>query len=75
MPVEYRCEGCGVQVTALGTFERPAHGFCVQCAFLCAYVPDPVEMMAMRKALDVDRREDDEPVIRPAARSFALAGC
>jgi hypothetical protein len=73
--VEYSCEGCGVRVIAFPVFQPPSHGFCVQCAFLCAYVPDPVEMMAMRKALDADRREDDEPVSHRVARSAALVGC
>jgi len=58
MAVEYACEGCGVRVTVLGAFLPPAHGFCVQCAFLCDYIPDPAEMMAVRKALDADRQDD-----------------
>jgi len=53
MAVEYRCEGCGVRVITLPVFQPPSHGFCVQRAFLCACVPDPVEMMAMRKALEL----------------------
>jgi len=55
MAVKYTCEGCGVRVVALSLSEPPAHGFCMQCAFLCEYIPDPVEMMAVRKALDEDR--------------------
>jgi hypothetical protein len=72
--VEYTCEGCGVRVMTLAVFRPPAHGFCIQCAFLCAYVPDPVEMVALRKALDADRQEDDEPVTRPVARSAGRGG-
>jgi hypothetical protein len=45
-------------VTALSIFQAPAHGFCIQCAFLCACAPDPVEMMAARKALDADREDE-----------------
>jgi hypothetical protein len=75
MAVTYSCEGCGVSVTSLALFKPPAHGFCIQCAFLCAYVPDPVEMVAMRKALDADRREGDEPVSHRGAQFAALADC
>jgi hypothetical protein len=75
MAVEYRCEGCGVRVTTLPVSRPPAHGFCFQCAFLCAYVPDPVEMVALRKALDADRREDDEPVSHRVTRSAEPGGC
>jgi hypothetical protein len=75
MAVEYSCEGCGVRVMTLPVFRPPAHGFCIQCAFLCAYIADPVEMVALRKALDADRREDAEPVTRPAARSAGPGGC
>jgi hypothetical protein len=66
MAIEYTCEGCGVHVTALSVFQPPAHGFCVQCAFLCACIPDPVEMMAVRKALDADREDEVGPM--PASR-------
>ena len=58
MAVKYVCEGCGVCVVALSVSEPPAHGFCVQCAFLCDYIPDPAEMMAVRKALDADREDE-----------------
>jgi hypothetical protein len=34
----------------------------VQCAFLCACIPDPVEMMAVRKALDADREGEMGPM-------------
>jgi hypothetical protein len=59
MAVEYRCEGCGVHVAALSLSQPPPHGFCVQCAFLSEFIPDPVEMMALRKALDVDRQDEE----------------
>ena len=58
MAVEYACEGCGVYVTSLAVFDPPMHGFCVQCAFLSEYIPDPVEMMVVRKALDVERQDE-----------------
>jgi hypothetical protein len=58
MAVEYACEGCGMWVAALSVSQPPAHGFCVQCAFLCEYIPDPGEMLAVRKALDVDRKDE-----------------
>jgi hypothetical protein len=60
MAIEYTCEGCGVRVSALAVFQPPAHGFCVQCAFLCEFIPEPAEMLAVRKALDVARK-DEEP--------------
>jgi hypothetical protein len=52
---EFDCEGCGVHVVALGLAEPPAHGFCCQCAFLCEYVPDPVEMWAVYQRLQGER--------------------
>jgi hypothetical protein len=58
MAVEYACEGCGMRVAALSVFQPPAHGFCMQCAFLCEYIPDPGEMLAVRKALDADRKDE-----------------
>jgi hypothetical protein len=35
MAIEYTCEECRMRVTAISVFQPPAHGFCVQCAFLC----------------------------------------
>ena len=58
MAIEYICEGCGQRVVALSVSEPPAHGFCVQCAFLCEYIPDPGEMLVVRKALDADRKDE-----------------
>jgi hypothetical protein len=58
MAVEYTCEGCGTRVIALSVFQPPAHGFCVQCAFLSEYISDPAEMLAVRKVLDADRKDE-----------------
>jgi len=30
----------------------------MQCAFLCEYIPDPEEMLKVRRALDADRKDD-----------------
>jgi hypothetical protein len=57
--VEYACEGCGVRVVSLSLSRTPAHGFCVQCAFLCEFIPDPKEMLEVRKALDAERNDDE----------------
>jgi hypothetical protein len=56
-------------VVAHSVSEPPAHGFCVQCAFLCEYIPDPVEMMGVRKVLDADRK--DEAACAASARGLA----
>jgi hypothetical protein len=56
--VEYTCEGCGVHVVSASLFHPPDHGFCVQCAFLCEFIPDPVEMIEVRKRLDDERKND-----------------
>jgi hypothetical protein len=58
MAIEYTSEGCGMRVAALSVFQSPAHGFCVQCAFPWEYIPDPEEMLAMRKVLDADRKDE-----------------
>jgi hypothetical protein len=58
MAAKYACKGCRVRVVALSVSQPPAHGFCVQCAFLCDYIPDPAEMGAVRKALDADREDE-----------------
>jgi hypothetical protein len=47
-----------LRVAALSVFHPPAHGCCVQCAFLWEYIPDLEEMLAMRKALDADRKDE-----------------
>jgi hypothetical protein len=73
MAIEYTCEGCGVHVSALSLFQQPAHGFCVQGAFLCEYIPEPVEMLAVRKALDVGR-EDEGASSRPVRKIMLRDG-
>ena len=52
MTVEFDCEGCGWHVIDIVGEEVPAHGFCLTCAFLCEEVPDPVEMMLVRRLLE-----------------------
>jgi hypothetical protein len=56
-PAEWDCEGCGYRVFAFGQTEIPAHGLCAICAFLCEHVPDPNDMMAVRRALDLPREK------------------
>jgi hypothetical protein len=46
--VEYDCEGCGVHVINFGRDRVPVSGFCAVCEWLCEFVPDPEEMMALR---------------------------
>jgi hypothetical protein len=65
--VEYTCEGCGVHVVSLALSYPPANGFCVQCAFLCEFIPDPREMLAVRKSLDVERKARPRPRLRHEA--------
>lgn len=48
---EFNCEGCGLRVVVFGATQQPAHGFCSVCAWLCEFVPDPEEMMSVRRAL------------------------
>ena len=47
---------CGMRVVALSDFQPPAHSFCVRCAFLWGYPTR--EMLAVRKALDVDHKDE-----------------
>lgn len=47
--VGFDCEGCGLHVLAFGIEKPPVHGFCAQCAWMCEFVPDPEEMMEMRR--------------------------
>jgi hypothetical protein len=49
---DYVCEGCGLHVFACGIPQPPAHGLCGTCAWLCEHVPDPEEMMKLRKIID-----------------------
>jgi hypothetical protein len=55
MPAEYECEGCGWVVVAVALLKPPGHMLCMQCAFLCEYVPDPEEMIELHKRLNRER--------------------
>ena len=50
-PLEWDCEGCGAHVCAWGQTVRPTSGMCSTCEWLCAFIPDPEEMMRMRVSL------------------------
>ena len=57
--VEFRCEGCASHVRLLGVTERPAHGFCIICAFLSEYASDdPAELVALRARIARDLAND-----------------
>jgi hypothetical protein len=62
--IEFDCEGCGVHVVDLGTVEVPESRLCAVCGWLCEFVPDPVEMMEMRKRLDAEGVSDAMRAIR-----------
>jgi hypothetical protein len=47
--IEYDCEGCGVHVFGFGRDTVPVSHMCAGCAWLCEFVPDPVEMMELRR--------------------------
>jgi hypothetical protein len=47
-----------MRVAALSVFQPPTHGFCVHWSFLCEYIPDPGEMLAVHKTLDADRKDE-----------------
>lgn len=49
--VTFRCEGCGDRVFAFGIERPPLHGLCSVCAWLCEEVPDPEDMMRLRRLL------------------------
>jgi hypothetical protein len=49
--IEFNCEGCGVHVVAFGLATIPKTGLCAMCEWLCEFVPDPEEMMAVRQRL------------------------
>jgi hypothetical protein len=51
-PVEYDCEGCGVHVYAFRE-TVPVSRMCATCEWMCEHVPDPEEMMRLRKQLDL----------------------
>lgn len=42
--IEYDCEGCGVHVFGFGRDTVPKSCMCAGCAWLCEFVPDPIEM-------------------------------
>jgi hypothetical protein len=48
---EFDCEGCGIHVFAVGRFQPTANHMCLQCEWLCEYVPDPVEMQMLRERM------------------------
>jgi hypothetical protein len=50
--VEFDCEGCGIHVYAFGRNRVPVSHLCATCEWLCEHVPDPVEMMVMRKRME-----------------------
>jgi hypothetical protein len=50
--VEFDCEGCGVHVIAFGIEAAPRHQMCATCAWMCEFVPDPVEMMELRNRVE-----------------------
>jgi hypothetical protein len=56
--VDFRCEGCGSLVALLGLNRRPAHRFCIVCAFLCTHVPDPAELVELRRRIVRDLAAD-----------------
>lgn len=52
--VEFDCEGCGVHVFEMTSDSVPKHHFCSTCLWLNEHVPDPEEMLRLRKKLDGD---------------------
>lgn len=51
MTIEYTCEGCGWPVVNVSRDTVPPSGFCAVCEWMCEHVPDPVEMMELRRRL------------------------
>jgi hypothetical protein len=45
------------RVHLLGINRRPAHGFCIVCAFLNEHIPDPVELVELRGRIARDLAE------------------
>lgn len=70
--IEFDCEGCGYHVFACGIARVPAHGLCDTCAWLCEYMPDPEEMMALRAMLPALDREFHRPF--PSGRRHMKGG-
>jgi hypothetical protein len=50
--IEFDCEGCGAHVYNVGRDTLPVSGMCALCEWLCEHVPDPEEMMTLRRKLD-----------------------
>lgn len=49
MVSEFDCEGCGVHVYSFGTSQIPKSHMCGTCEWMNEFVPDPEEMMKLRK--------------------------
>lgn len=49
MTIEYDCEGCGMYITNTSRDTVPVSRLCMMCEWLCEFVPDPEEMMALRR--------------------------
>ena len=49
--IEFDCEGCGIHVFSFGDETVPTSHLCGTCAFLCEFVPDPVEFWAAYQRL------------------------
>lgn len=49
--VEFYCEGCGERIVAIGRTAPPVSQLCGVCEWLCEHVPDPEEMMRLRRRL------------------------
>jgi hypothetical protein len=58
MPAEYVCQACGARTTASALTYPTDHRLCLQCAFLAACVPDPMERDVIRRRFDRERDED-----------------
>ena len=57
MTIEFDCEGCGVHVVAIVIDAVPGHHLCSVCAWLCEFVTDTEEMMAIRARMGWIERE------------------
>jgi hypothetical protein len=51
--MEYVCEGCGLTCVNAYLDKPPPSGFCAICQWLSECVPDPEEMMELRRRLEV----------------------
>lgn len=52
--IEFDCEGCGVHVFAVGRDSIPKSHMCSTCEWMNEHIPDPEEMMRIRKKLEKD---------------------